>query len=149
MVAGRGTPDQAPARALAERDPQAFQEIIDMLVVASIDYLAAQIDAGAEVIQLFESWASSLHGADFERWCVAPVARIIAGLKAYAPNVPIIAFPRATSYDLTAYANETGCDGLSLGADCDGASWQTHCHRNWWCRAILTRKYWSLAGRQC
>ena len=119
MVAGRGTPDQAPARALAEQDRQAFQEIIDMLVVASIDYLAAQIDAGAEVIQLFESWASSLHGADFERWCVAPVARIIAGLKAYAPNVPIIAFPRATSYDLTAYANETGCDGLSLGADCD------------------------------
>ena len=119
MVAGRGTPDQAPARALAAQDPQAFQAIIDKLVEASIDYLTAQINAGAEVIQLFESWASSLHGADFERWCIAPVARIIAGLKAYAPKVPIIAFPRATDYDLASYALQTGCDGLSLGSACD------------------------------
>jgi len=117
MVAGRGTPDQAPARALAEQNPQAFQTIIDALVAASIDYLCAQIDAGAEVIQLFESWASSLHGAAFERWCIEPVARIIAGLKAHAPDVPIIAFPRATDYDLADYARQTACDGLALGSD--------------------------------
>ena len=88
MVAGRGTPDQAPARDLAHSDAAAFQSIIDVLVAATIDYLAAQVAAGAEVLQIFESWAASLKGDDFERWCVAPVAAIIAGLRARGIKTP-------------------------------------------------------------
>lgn len=119
MVAGRGTQDQAPAKALAQNDPDAFQGIIDILVEASIDYLAAQVDAGAEVLQIFESWAASLAGADFERWCVAPVAAIIAGLRARHINVPIIGFPRAASCDMGDYAARTGCQIISLDTTAD------------------------------
>ena len=114
MVAGRGTPDQAPARELAQQDPGAFQSIIDILVAASIDYLAAQVTAGAEVLQIFESWASSLHGADFERWCVAPVAAIIEGLRTRGVDVPVIAFPRAADFHMGLYCQATKCTGLGL-----------------------------------
>ena len=114
MVAGRGTPDQAPARELAQKDPQAFQSIIDPLIDASIDYLAAQVSAGAEVLQIFESWAASLDGADFERWCIAPVAAIISGLRARGVSVPIIGFPRAARYDMADYCAQTGVQALSL-----------------------------------
>lgn len=119
MVAGRGTPDQAPARLLADTRPQDFQSIIDLLVEATIDYLAAQVDAGAEVLQLFESWAGSLSGAAFERWCLAPVAAIISGLRARGVTVPIIGFPRAADCDMADYVARTGCQilGLDTGAD--------------------------------
>lgn len=119
MVAGRGTPDQAPAKHLAETDPQAFQGIIDILVEASIDYLAAQVDAGAEVLQIFESWAASLEGAAFERWCVAPVAAIIAGLRQRGVDVPIIGFPRAAMCHMGDYAARTGCQIISLDTGAD------------------------------
>lgn len=119
MVAGRGTPDHAPARDLAARDAAAFQSIIDMLVAATVDYLAAQVEAGAEVLQLFESWAASLEGAAFERWCVAPVAAIIEGLRARNINVPIIAFPRAAKTHMGAYCEATGCDALGLDTSAD------------------------------
>lgn len=119
MVAGRGTPDQAPARHLAEQDPSAFQSIIDILVIATIDYLAAQVAAGAEVLQIFESWASSLSGPAFERWCVAPVAAIIAGLRARDIDLPIIAFPRAADYHMGAYCAATQCTGLGLDTSAD------------------------------
>lgn len=119
MVAGRGTPDQAPARHLAQNDAGAFQSIIDVLVNATIDYLAAQVDAGAEVLQIFESWAASLEGADFERWCVAPMAAIIAGLRARGITVPIIAFPRAAKTHMGAYCAAVKCDGLGLDTSAD------------------------------
>jgi uroporphyrinogen decarboxylase len=119
MVAGRGTPDQAPARLLAETAPDDFQAIIDVLVEATIDYLAAQVDAGAEVLQLFESWAGSLHGAAFERWCIAPVAAIITGLRARQINVPIIGFPRAASHDMADYVARTRCQILGLDTSAD------------------------------
>lgn len=114
MVAGRGTPDQAPARALAAEDPVAFASIIDVLVEATIDYLAAQAAAGAEVLKLFESWASALHGDDFERWCIEPVARIVAGLRARGVTCPIIGFPRAADYDLAVYAKATDVQVVAL-----------------------------------
>ena len=119
MVAGRGTPDQAPACDLAARDAPAFQSIIDMLVAASIEYLAAQADAGAEVLQLFESWAASLEGDDFERWCVAPVAAITKGLRARGVNEPIIAFPRAAKTHMGDYCAAVQCDALGLDTSAD------------------------------
>lgn len=119
MVAGRGTPDQAPARDLAKQDPIAFQSIIDKLVAASIDYLAAQVEAGAEVLQIFESWAASLQGDDFQRWCIAPVAAIVAGLRARHISVPIIGFPRAADWDMADYARQTGVQAISLDTSAD------------------------------
>ena len=119
MVAGRGTPDQAPARHLAHSDAAAFQSIIDVLVAATIDYLAAQVAAGAEVLQIFESWAASFEGDDFERWCVAPVAAIIAGLRARGIKTPIIAFPRAAKAHMGAYCDAVKCDGLGLDTSAD------------------------------
>ena len=119
MVAGRGTPDQAPARHLAHSDEAAFQSIIDVLVAATIDYLAAQVAAGAEVLQIFESWAASLLGDDFERWCVAPMAAIIAGLRARGIKTPIIAFPRAAKAHMGDYCDAVKCDGLGLDTSAD------------------------------
>ena len=119
MVAGRGTLDQAPARDLAQSDAAAFQSIIDILVAATIDYLAAQVDAGAEILQIFESWAGALQGDDFERWCVAPVAAIIAGLRARGIKTPIIAFPRAAKSHMGDYCAAVKCDGLGLDTSAD------------------------------
>jgi uroporphyrinogen decarboxylase len=90
-----------------------------MLVAASIEYLAAQAEAGAEVLQLFESWAASLEGDDFERWCVAPVAAIIKGLRARGVNVPIIAFPRAAKTHMGDYCAAVRCDALGLDTSAD------------------------------
>ena len=119
MVAGRGTPDQAPARALARTEPEKFQEIIDMLVDVTVDYLAAQISAGADVVQLFESWAASLQGDEFERWCIKPVQAIIAGLRAKGLATPVIGFPRGAQSPLEAYAEQTRCDVLALDTHAD------------------------------
>ena len=119
MVAGRGTPDQAPARHLAETDPQAFQSIIDILVAATVDYLAAQVAAGAQALQIFESWAASLQGDAFERWCVAPVTAIIAGLRGQGITVPIIAFPRAAKAHMGDYCAAVKCDALGLDSSAD------------------------------
>ena len=122
MVAGRGTPDQAPARELAEQQPEAFQAIIDVLVEATIEYLHAQVSAGAEVIQLFESWAGSLTGAAFERWCIEPVAKIVQGLRGRGASVPIIGFPRAADHDMADYVARTACQILGLDTFADRKS---------------------------
>ncbi len=122
MVAGRGTPDQAPARELAEQQPEAFQAIIDVLVEATIEYLHAQVSAGAEVVQLFESWAGSLTGAAFERWCIEPVAKVVQGLRGRGVSVPIIGFPRAADHDMADYVARTACQILGLDTFADRKS---------------------------
>src|SRR5579871_5264910 len=94
MVAGRGTPDQVPARLLAYRDPQAFAALIDLLVEASSEYLARQFDAGVDAVQIFDTWAGVLSGGDFDRWCIDPVRRIVANLRQHKPDAKIIGFPR-------------------------------------------------------
>jgi uroporphyrinogen decarboxylase len=119
MIAGQGTPDQAPARLFAYREPELFQSLIDRLVAGSIDYLAEQIRAGAEVVQIFDSWAGVLPADEFFRWCVAPVKAIIAGLKARAPNVTVITFPRGAGSHLENFAAATGADALGLDTSVD------------------------------
>lgn len=114
MIGGRGTPDQAPARAFAYAQPDAFARLIDKLVVACIRHLSLQIEAGAEVVQIFDSWAGPLPEAEFLRWCEAPVARIIAGVKALHPAVPVIAFPRAISGGFARFCAATKADAISL-----------------------------------
>jgi uroporphyrinogen decarboxylase len=114
MVAGRGTPDQAPARILAYRDPQAFAALIDILVEASSEYLAQQLDAGVDAVQLFDTWAGVLAGEEFDRWCIAPAQRIVANLRQRRPDAKIIGFPRGAGTSLPRYVERVGVDAVGL-----------------------------------
>jgi uroporphyrinogen decarboxylase len=119
MVAGQGSREQAEARRYAYADPAAFAEIVEAIAAMTIDYLSGQIRAGAEAVQLFDSWAGSLSPDQFERWVIAPNARIVAGLKALHPETPIIGFPKGAGAKLAAYARETGVDALGLDETID------------------------------
>lgn len=114
MVAGRGTPDQGPAHALKDQDPLLFQKLIDLLIEGTIDYLSEQIKAGAEVVKLFDSWAGSLKGADFDRYALEPARRIISALKERHSDAPIIAFPRGAGDRYAGFAKATGADCVAL-----------------------------------
>lgn len=115
MIAGQGTPDQAPARLFAYAHPEAFQALIDRLVDASAAYLVAQLEAGADAVQIFDSWAGVLPPAEFDRWCKAPAATLCAKVRAAVPDAPIIGFPRGAQPEtLAGYVAETGVAGLSL-----------------------------------
>jgi uroporphyrinogen decarboxylase len=119
MVAGEGSRDQYEARAMAYRDPAAFQAIIDAITAVTIEYLAGQITAGAEAVQLFDSWAGTLAPAEFARWVIAPNAAIVSALKARFPEVPVIGFPKGAGEKLPAYARETGVDAIALDETID------------------------------
>ena len=121
MVAGEGSRDQHLTRALAYRDPAAFGAIIEAIVATTIEYLRGQIDAGAEAVQLFDSWAGSLAPDQFERWVIAPNAAIVAAIKASHPSVPVIGFPKGAGAKLPAYARETGVDAVGLDETLDPA----------------------------
>jgi uroporphyrinogen decarboxylase len=114
MVAGRGTADQAPARLLAYRNPGLFRRLIDRLVEASTSYLSAQIEAGVDVVQIFESWSGVLPIYELERWCIEPVARIVSTITRRHGNFPIIGFPRGSGPWLETYAAQTGVTCLGL-----------------------------------
>ena len=121
MTAGRGTPDQGPAHALKAENPALFRALIDRLTDATIEYLSAQIDAGAEVVKLFDSWAGSLTGADFDDYALAPARRIIETLKARHPDIPVIAFPREAGARYEGFARATGADCVALDSAVDAA----------------------------
>ncbi len=121
MIAGKGTPDQGPAHALKAENRELFDAIIDRLTEATIAYLSAQIDAGAEVVKLFDSWAGSLKGQDFDDYALAPAKRIIAALKARHPDIPIIAFPREGGDNYIGFAKATGADCVALDNSVDAA----------------------------
>jgi uroporphyrinogen decarboxylase len=114
MVAGQGTPDQAPARLLAYRDPDAFSKIIDVLVDNSVQYLLGQLKAGANVLQIFDTWAGILPPREFQRWSIEPTRRIVEGVRAKAPDAKIIGFPRGAGAQLPLYVERTGVDGVSI-----------------------------------
>ena len=119
MVAGQGSKDQAETRAFAYADPVAFAAIVDAIADLTVEYLAGQIAAGAEAVQLFDSWAGSLSPEQFERWVIQPNARIVAALRARCPGVPIIGFPKGAGDKLRAYAEGTGVDALGLDETLD------------------------------
>jgi uroporphyrinogen decarboxylase len=114
MVEGRGGTDFAEAKRWAWSDPDGFQQLIDRLVEATIDYLAAQIEAGAEAVQLFDTWAGALPADQFRRWCLAPVAAITRGLRARHPTVPVIAFPRGAGPLASGLADSTGVNAIGI-----------------------------------
>ncbi|MFT4150925.1 MAG: uroporphyrinogen decarboxylase [Paracoccaceae bacterium] len=121
MIAGRGTPDQGPAHALKSADRATFAALIDLLTEATIDYLSEQARAGAEVIKLFDSWAGSLKGQDFDDFALKPAARIVAALKARFPGLPVIAFPREAGPRAAGFARATGADCIALDNSVDPA----------------------------
>ncbi|MEP5758772.1 MAG: uroporphyrinogen decarboxylase [Litoreibacter sp.] len=111
MIAGQGTPDQGPAHTLKSENRAVFDGLMDKITEATIHYMSQQIEAGAEVVKLFDSWAGSLQGADFEQYSIKPMQRITSALKEKHPNVPIIAFPRGAG---ERYAGAHS----AIGADC-------------------------------
>ena len=114
MIAGQGTPDQGPAHRLMQQDRATFEALLARITEATILYLSAQIDAGAEVVKLFDSWAGSLKGDDFARYAVEPARQIIAALKARHPQVPVIAFPREAGQGYIGFARATGADCVAI-----------------------------------
>jgi uroporphyrinogen decarboxylase len=114
MVAGQGTPDQAPARMMAYSHPKAFAAIIDVLVENSIQYLLSQLAAGADVLQIFDTWAGVLPPREFARWSVEPTKAIVEGVRAKAPDAKIIGFPRGAGAMLPGYVEATGVDAVSI-----------------------------------
>ena len=119
MVAGQGSRDQSETRRLAYTDPGAFEAIIRRIEEITLDYLSGQIQAGAEVVQLFDSWAGSLAPSEFERWVIGPTARIGAAIRERHPHVRFIGFPKGAGGKLAAYARETQVDALGLDETVD------------------------------
>ncbi|MBN8993830.1 MAG: uroporphyrinogen decarboxylase [Rhizobiales bacterium] len=114
MVAGEGTADQLPARLMAAREPDTFQWLIDRLTVASAAYLAAQIRAGADCVQIFDTWSGVLGTAEFDRWCIEPTRAIVELVRHAEPSARIIGFPKGAGLRLKRYAEMTGVDGIGL-----------------------------------
>ncbi len=114
MIAGRGTPDQGPAHALKDENALLFGQIIERLTESTIDYLSAQIEAGAECVKIFDSWAGSLKGEDFTRYAQEPARIITQELKARHPGIPVIAFPRGAGTAYEGFAKATGADCVAL-----------------------------------
>ena len=121
MIAGEGSRDQSDARRLAYGDPQRFGEIVARIEAVTLDYLSGQVEAGAEALQLFDSWSGSLSPAQFEQWVIAPTARLVSALRERYPDVPIIGFPKGAGGKLAAYARETGVSAIGLDETVDPA----------------------------
>lgn len=122
MIAGRGTPDQAPAHKLRQEDPATFDALINLLTDATIEYLSKQVEAGAEVVKIFDSWAGSLKGEAFDRYALEPTKKITQEMKQRFPGLPVIAFPREAGDKYIGFAKAVGADCLALDTSVD-ATW--------------------------
>ena len=121
MIAGHGTPEQAPARLFAFREPETFQRLIDLLTEGSAAYLVRQLDAGADAVQIFDSWAGVLPGDEFRRWCLEPVRAIVARVRKARPGARIIAFPRLAGSRIAQFADVEGLSAVGLDTAADPA----------------------------
>ena len=119
MIAGHGTSDQGPAHRLKFENRAVFQGIIDKLVDATVEYLSMQVQAGAEVIKIFDSWAGTLQGGDFNDFSLEPMRRITAAVKGRHPGLPVIVFPRGAGQRYEGVHAATGADCVALD---DGVS---------------------------
>jgi uroporphyrinogen decarboxylase len=114
MIAGRGTPDQAPARLFAYQHPTDFAALIEKLVEASTSYLVKQFEAGVDAVQIFDTWAGVLPADEFEKWCIAPVAKIVKAVREKVPSARIIGFPRGAGTELARYLDAIAIDAIGL-----------------------------------
>ena len=122
MVEGGGSKEFQEARSFARRDPETFSALIDLVTDATSDYLLAQIEAGAQALQLFDSWAGVLPPEQFQRWCERPIGRIVDAVKKAHPEIPIIAFPRGAGILYEQFVRNVAVDGVSLDTTIP-ASW--------------------------
>ncbi len=114
MIAGHGTPDQAPARLFSYRHTDEFAALMALLTDMSADYLIRQIEAGADAVQVFDSWSGVLDEESFERWCLDPITTITQRVKAVHPDVPVIGFPKGAGSLYDRFAAESGVDAIGL-----------------------------------
>jgi uroporphyrinogen decarboxylase len=114
MIAGQGTPDQGPARLFAYREPAAMAALIDILVEASVAYLVRQLQAGADAVQIFDTWAGVLPPEEFARWCIAPTQRIVAKVRAQIPGAKVIGFPRGAGTLLERYVGDIPVNAVGI-----------------------------------
>jgi uroporphyrinogen decarboxylase len=114
MIAGRGTPDQSPARLFAYQHPKAFTKLVDILIEASASYLIRQFAAGVDAVQIFDTWAGVLPAEEFRKWCIEPTARIVASVRAHIPAARIIGFPRGAGTELQRYLAAVPIDVVGL-----------------------------------
>ncbi|MGE0254759.1 MAG: uroporphyrinogen decarboxylase [Alphaproteobacteria bacterium] len=114
MVEGGPSRDFATVKGWAARDPEGFGVLIDRLVTATADLLTAQVDAGADVVQVFDTWAGVLPASGFRRWSVEPTKALVARLRARHPGIPVIGFPRGAGANLPDYVRETGVTAVGL-----------------------------------
>lgn len=117
MVEGGTSRDFSHTKIWARKDPEGFDHLLDMLVTATSDYLLAQLDAGADTLQLFDTWAGVVPADQFDRCVIAPTRRIIANVRAHNPEITFIGFPRGIGPAILRYAVETGvnCVGIDSG----------------------------------
>ena len=116
MIEGGASRDFATCKRWAMVDPHGFAKLIDLLVEVIAAHLVAQVEAGADALQIFDSWASVLPDGEFERWVIAPTLRIVERVKTACPTTPVIGFPRAAGLRYRAYAEQTGVDAVSIDA---------------------------------
>ncbi|HEY7231859.1 MAG TPA: uroporphyrinogen decarboxylase [Pseudolabrys sp.] len=114
MVAGKATPDQAPARLFAYRDRENFSRLIDRLVDSSVQYLVSQLQAGVDCVQIFDTWAGVLGPEQFDNWCIAPTQKIVEGVRRHVPGAKIIGFPRGAGAMTLPYAEMTGVSAIGV-----------------------------------
>ena len=114
MIAGQGGSEQWRARVFAASQPDTFARLVDLLVEGCTRHLVRQAEAGADALQIFDSWASALDEDGFHRWSIEPIRRIVDGVRAAVPEVPIIGFPRGAGHGYEAFVHGTGVDAVSL-----------------------------------
>lgn len=147
MIAGKGTPDQGPAHALKSENRAVFEAIIDRLTEATISYLSMQIEAGAEVVKIFDSWAGSLDGADFAKFSVAPMAKITEAIKDKHPGVPVIAFPRGAGEKYAGVHAATGADCIALDDGVDAVWAAEHVQKDGCVQGNLASSHMVTGGQ--
>ncbi len=114
MIAGRGTPDQSPARLFAYQHPKDFAVLIEKLVEASVSYLVRQFEAGVDGVQIFDTWAGVLPADEFKKWCIAPAAKIVKAVREKIPSARIIGFPRGAGTEIARYLDAVEVDAIGL-----------------------------------
>lgn len=114
MIEGRGSKDFMAAKSWAAHDPHSFMELINVISGATLHYLSKQVEAGAEAVQLFDSWAGVADEAMFDQWVIEPTRALVAALKKRHPDVPVIGFPRGAGEKAASYAEKTGIDCIGV-----------------------------------
>lgn len=114
MIEGGGSKDFSQAKKLMWAEPETFARLMELLIEATCQYLIRQIDAGAEAIQIFDTWAGALPETEFRRWVIEPARRLVERIHSERPGIPVIGFPRGAGILYEAYVTETKVDGVSL-----------------------------------